>query len=356
MERQAILEIDTNSFKRNVESIKNYLNNQEIMPIIKANGYGTYINKRLDLIKDFNIVGVAIVKEGIELRKIGFNNEIFVLNQPAIDDIDNIIKYNITVGVSSLEFIKELGMKKKEVTIHIEIETGMGRTGVNPNELDYVSELIKKYPNINVEGIYTHLSVPDVDSDFTNKQLDIFKESVNRLKDKFNFKYIHAQASTGLLNYNLDICNLYRPGIILYGYESCTNSNINLEPIAKLKAKITYIKEVDTGTSISYGRKYITDKRTKVATVGIGYADGIRRGLSNKGKVVINNRLAPIIGTICMDSFMIDVTDIPDVKEGDFVYIWDNNLIKLEDVANELNTINYEIISTISDRVERDFI
>ena len=142
----------------------------------------------------------------------------------------------------------------------------------------------------------------------------------------------------------------------MYGYKCDDNFNcFDLMPVAKLKSKIAFIKEVPKGTSIGYSRSFITDKITRVATINIGYADGIKRGLSNKGYVVINNNKVPIIGKICMDSFMVDVTNI-DCKVDDDVYIWDNDLITLDDIANELNTISYEIISTITDRVERRFV
>lgn len=353
MYRQTILEIDSKAFKKNIENIKKYVGNKEIMYIMKANAYGTYLNKDINIIKDLKIIGVALVKEAVELRKIGFKNEIFVLNQPYIEDIPNIIKYDIITGISSEYFIKELIRYDKNVNVHLELETGMGRTGVLKKDLNKIIDLLKN-SNINVIGVYSHLSSADNDKLFTKKQINIFKNEVFLIKKYFNLKYIHLEASSGLLNYNIDFCNLVRAGLILYGYPSSSNtlSKIKLYSVAKLKSKISYIKEVDKNFSISYGRTYITNKKTKVATVGIGYADGIKRGLSNKGYVVIKGTKCKIIGTICMDSIMIDVTNL-DVSVGDDVYIWDNAIITLEDIANSLNTINYEILSTISDRVIR---
>ena len=150
---------------------------------------------------------------------------------------------------------------------------------------------------------------------------------------------------------------MVRAGIILYGYTSFdkTYDVINLKPVCKLKSKITFLKEVEPGTSISYSRKFITERKAKIATIPIGYADGIRRSLSNNGNVVINGFKAPIVGNVCMDSLMADVTDIPNVKLGDEVYIWDNENITLEEVADKCGTINYEIMSEISARVPRVF-
>lgn len=357
MERQTILQVSTNAFFKNINNIQSYVKDKKLMPVIKANAYGTYINKNLDLIKNFDIVAVAMVSEGIELRKIGYKNEIFVLNQPFMEDIDNIEKYNLTVGVASIEFIRIISKCNYKFNVHLEIETGMGRTGIEIKELEEILSEIKTYSNIDVQGVYTHFAVADVDKEFTEKQIEIFENSVEIVKKYFpNIKYIHSSASNGLLNFGSKVCNLVRPGIIMYGYEACnsTLNKIKLYPITKLKSKISFIKTIEKGTSISYGRTFVAEKEMKIATVGIGYADGIRRELSNKGEVVINGKKASIVGTICMDSFMVDITDI-NAKIGDDVFIWDNDIIKLEDVAKKCNTINYEILSTISDRVPRVF-
>ena len=354
MKRTSILEISESAFKHNIEEIKKYTN-KEIMPVIKASGYGTYINRNLELIKDFNIVAVALLSEAIELRNIGFKNEILTLYEPFLEDINDIVKYDITVGVSDINFIRELSKLNHQVRVHLEIETGMGRTGISIDKLDDIINAIKDSNNIIVEGVYTHLSSADIDKEYTNKQIETFKQAVDELKEHFDLKYIHCSASPGL-EYHVDFCNLVRPGLAIYGYKCYEGfDEFDLIPVAKLKAKIAFLKEVPEGTSIGYSRTYITDKTTKVATVNIGYADGIRRGLSNKGYVVINGKKAPIIGNVCMDAFMIDVTDI-DCKVNDDIYIWDNDLITLDDIANELDTISYEIISTITDRVERVFV
>ena len=231
----------------------------------------------------------------------------------------------------------------------------MGRTGVL--DLDNFIFELKKYSNVIVEGVYTHLSSADSDYEYTDKQLEKFERSVVMLKEHFNLKYIHSSASNGLLNFKSSYCNTVRPGLILYGYESYPGvlNKIDIKPVCKLKSKITFLKEVEEGTSISYSRSYITNKKTKVATIPMGYADGIRRSLSNRGNVVVNNTIVPIIGKVCMDSFMIDVTNL-DVKVGDEVYLFDNELIKVEDIASIYDSINYEVISTISDRVPRKFI
>lgn len=352
--RPTVMEISLKNFQYNIEQIRKLTSNAKLMPVVKANGYGTYINKNLEVIKNFDIVAVAIVDEAIELRKLGYTGEIFVLNQPSIQEISKIIDYDIIVGISCLEFLKKVN---KKMRVHLEIETGMGRTGINLKDLENFIYEVKKNKNLEVEGIYSHLSSADFDEEYTKEQLKKFEQAKEIVEKNFdNIKYVHISASNGILNYKEGLYNLVRPGIIMYGYPSFEGAPIDIKPIAKLKSQITFIKEVEEGTSISYSRKFITNRKTKVATIPIGYADGIRRILTNLGEIVINEKRAPIIGTICMDSFMVDVTDIPDVNIGDDVFIWDNEIITLEEIARKCGTINYEILCTISDRVPRKFV
>lgn len=277
-----------------------------------------------------------------------------------VEDIDNILEHNITVGVCYSEFIEKLNEKAKlkgvKARIHIEIESGMGRTGVQEKDLDIFMNKIKKMDNILVEGIYTHFAESDTNIEYTKTQIEIFNRAVEKIKENFkNIKYIHCANSGAILNIEDYPGNMVRPGIMLYGYYPCLElkDKVKLKPICTLKTKISFIKEVEEGTTIGYGRTYITKRKAKIANVPIGYADGIRRALSNKGSVVINKQKVPIVGTICMDSFMIDATEVEDINIGDDVYIWDNEVITLDDLAKQCETINYEILSTISNRVIR---
>ena len=356
--RPAYLEINLNNLQYNINQIQNKVGeNVKLMPVIKASGYGTYINRRLDVINQFDIVAVANVDEGVELRELGYEKEIFVLNQPYESEIDKIIKYNITVGISSYGFAEKLGETNKKVKVHVEVGTGMGRTGVHPYRIEkYLRSLAS---NIKVEGMYTHFSSADIDDEYSKKQLESFNIAVAKAKDILGeLKYIHAAASNALLNYPDARYNLVRPGIILYGYagEKDTFEKIDVKPIAEFKAKVIFLKDVPEGTSIGYNRSYITTKETKVANVPIGYADGFRRDFSNGWEVLIKGKRAPVIGKVCMDSFMVDVTDIDGVQVGDEVIIWDNKNITLEQLAEKCDTINYEILCTIGARVPRKFI
>lgn len=357
--RPTVMEINTRNFKYNVEQIKKKLKPEvTIMPIIKANAYGTYINTKLDIINEFEIVGVAIPDEGVKLREFGYQKEIFLLNQPAKSEISQIIENRLTFGLSSFEFLEELMKQNNPITVHLEIETGMGRTGILLEELPYFIDKVQKNPNIKIEGIYTHLSSPDIDTQFTKEQLQIFEEAIKIVKEKVTtIKYIHSSASNAIINFLEAHFNLVRPGMIMYGYESAegVNQKISLKPVTKLKSEITLLKTLKKGASVSYSRTFITQRESKIATIPIGYADGLKRNLSNNGFVVIHDQRVPIIGKVCMDSFMADVTDLKDVKVGDEVWIWDNENVTLDEIAHKCDTINYEIISTISERVPRVF-
>lgn len=359
---EAKLEINLNDIFHNINEIKKIVGpDVNIMPIIKDNGYGTYLNTRIKDLENFgiNIVGVAIVDEGIKLRELGYTGDILILNQPMDTEIEAAHKYNLIIGVGSIEFLNALGKHQYEFKIHMEIGTGMGRTGIRPSKTEEYIEVASKYPNIIIDGIYTHFSCSDCDEEYTRKQINSFKTALDVAKTKIStLRYIHCCNSAGILSFKEAHFNLVRPGLILYGFypDESLKEKINLKPSIKLKSKISFLKTVPEGTSISYGRTFITKRESKIATVPLGYADGIRRTLSNKGKVVINGKIAPIIGTVCMDCFMVDVTDLEDVNVYDDVYLWDNENIFVEDIAKIYGTINYEVISTISQRVRREFV
>ena len=358
--RPTVMEISIDNFRYNIEQIKKRLSpNTTIMPIIKANAYGTYINTRLEVINEFEIVGVATVDEAVQIRKLGYQKDIFILNQPAISEINKIVENNLIIGLSSNHFLREVQKQNKCIRVHLEIETGMGRTGISLEQIASFLEEIRKANQLKVEGIYTHLSSPDMDDSYTKQQLQLFQKAVEKIKERVkDVKYIHAAASNAIIDYPETQYHLVRPGMILYGYESAEGiqEKITLKPVAKLRSKITLLKTVKKGTSISYARSFITTRESKIATVPIGYADGFRRTLSNNGYVVIRGHKVPIVGKICMDGFMADVTDLDEVEVEDDVWIWDNELITLDEVAHRCNTINYEIISTISNRVPRIFV
>ena len=365
--RNSFLEVNLNNISYNLKQIKQFIGKDvELVPVIKANGYGVGALNLKNVLEENNInyACVAIPDEAIILRNNGFNMNILVLNELLPEETKQIVDYNLTACISDYNVAKSLNEFSKEKNIvskiHIEIDTGMGRVGLKQKDiLNFVRCIKKEFKNLEIEGLFTHFSCADSSIEYTNMQIKIFNNVIKSLKSEgFEFRFYHAGASGGILKFRNAHYNMVRPGIIIYGYLPDENMKnvLNLKPTAKLKSSIVFIKEVEANTSISYGRTYITSKITKIATIPIGYADGIRRCMSNKGRVLINNKFAPIIGNVCMDNFMVDVTDIPDVKIGDEVIIWDNENIIIEEIAKNCNTINYEVLCNISNRIPRKYI
>ena len=244
MNKNSILEVNLSNFKHNYSEIKKLLNEKtEIMPIFKDNAYKTYINSQISLLDELNIniIGVSKVCEGITMRELGFNKEIFILNQPFENEIDKIARYNLTIGCGSIKYVKKLKEFPYNFNVHIEVCTGMGRTGILPSNLfEYINEL-KQSSNINVTGIYTHFACSDSDEEYTKKQLTIFNDSLNNIKKDFStLKYIHACNSAGIINFPDAHFNLVRPGLMLYGHYPTdkSTSKTNLKPVTNLKSKI----------------------------------------------------------------------------------------------------------------------
>lgn len=357
---RAWVEINLNNLTHNINEIKKVIpKSTKIMAVVKANAYGhgmTIISKKLEEI-GINDFAVATLKEAIDLRKSGIRGNILILGYTDINDLKYVIKYDLIQTIVDYEYaisISKLNLDSK-LKAHIKINTGMNRLGESYKNIDNIKSIFK-INNIDIKGMYTHLCVSDSeyldDINFTNNQINNFYSLVNRLKqDKFNLGKIHIQASYGILNYpelNLDYV---RPGIIMYGVysnNSKTKIKLNLKPVLSLKARVTSIKEIEANESVSYGRIFKANKSTKVAHVSIGYADGIPRELSD-GIVRINNKFTKIIGKICMDGLMIDVSNI-DVKVGDIVTLIGND-IKALDISKNLNTITNELLSRLGNRL-----
>lgn len=363
--QKSYLEVNLKNIEENIKKIKNEVGEHvEIAPVIKADAYGLGVKKLKNILERNNIklVIVATIEEAINLRKAKFNMDILILNELLPYEAKMVVKYDLTVGLSELTVAKEINeiakKENKKIKIHVEIDTGMGRVGINEKDTAEFFEKLKVLKYLEIEGIYTHFSSADTNYKYTEYQISRFNKILNILEEKeFKFKYIHSSASSGILNFKKARFNMVRPGIIVYGYmpDKSIENRLELKQAAKLISHIVFIKEVEKGTSISYGRTYIADKKRKIATIPLGYADGVKRLLSNKGRVYINGKYANIVGNVCMDNFMVDVTDI-DVKLGDKVYLWDNENIKVEEIADICSTINYEILCSISKRVKRVYI
>jgi len=364
--RPTRLEINLSNLKYNINQIKNIISEKtDIIAVLKASAYGNGAEILLNTFKDegINNFAVAIPSEGEKLRELDNSINIIILNQPNICEIDTIIDNDLTCGACEIEFLKELNRKSvqnnKISKIHIEVDTGEGRNGVLPNKLPEFLDQVISLKNIQIEGVFTHLTCADSDKEYTYVQIDKFNKAINYIKSKgVEIKFIHAANSSGVLGYKESHFNAVRPGIMLYGYypDNKYSRNVTLRPVEKLVSKINYIKVMPIGSGISYDKTFIAERETKIGVVPIGYADGYKRAFSNKAEVLINGKRAKVIGKVCMDMIMVDITDLENVNINDDVYLFDNEEITVEELAKIADTINYEIISTISFRVDRVYI
>lgn len=365
-------EINLDNLAFNMRQIRKISKSKDIIGVVKADAYG---HGALDvapvlLENGATSLAVAVVSEGVELRRGGIESPIMVLGFTPPSLIDNLLKYDIEQTVFSFDYARELSKiaqrKHKKAKIHIALDTGMGRIGFLPNEesLEEV-EKISKLPNIEIMGIFSHFATADEeDKEYASYQMKHFNEFYEALKERnVDIKVRHIANSAAIIDLPETHFEAVRPGIILYGYypsEEVDKSKIELRPVMELKTNIAHIKTVPSGQYISYGRKFQSNRESVIATLPVGYADGYTRLLFNKAKVIINGEFAPIVGRICMDQCMVDITDIEgEVKVGDEVILMgekDGVKLNAEHMAEMLGTISYEIVCMITKRVPRVYI
>ncbi|MEG0899624.1 MAG: alanine racemase [Oscillospiraceae bacterium] len=367
--------VDLDAIADNIKTIKNILSPHcMLMGVVKADGYGhgdKYISDELVRL-GVDWFGVSNIDEAISLRKQGIYHPILIFGHTPARFAKILNQYNITQSVFSLEYAKSLAAtcEKEGVTIdaHIKIDTGMSRlgfvvgSGLMGTAIDEISQ-VYSLPQLNYTGIFTHFPVADETNEtsktFTLSQFALFNEVISKLENLgMSFKIKHCCNSAATICYPQMHMDMVRPGIITYGLSPSAdcNSMIPLKPAMNLYSTITLVKNVCAGTSVSYGRTFIAQKDMKVATVAIGYADGIERELSDKGCMLVRGKRARIIGRVCMDQLMLDVTDIPDVSAQDIATIVGTdgeNTITFEEMAAIGNTVNYEKICIIGKRVPR---
>ena len=353
--RSTQLIINLDSIQNNINSIRQYLGNKiKIMPIVKSFGYGTHLNECANILNQFEYVGVALLDEAIALRKNGFQNNIFILYPLSKEEFQISKNYNFILnGCNIFDLIKN----DEKVKIHLEIDTGMGRTGIQIDDIDNYINKLKENKNIELDGIFTHLST-NSNIEFSNGQIRKFKKVVKKFeKNKVYIPNVHISSSGGLKYYKDNLFNMVRIGILLYGYypNNSLKDDIKLMPCMKLKTKISFLKTIKKGDTVGYNISFVAQKNTKVATIPFGFADGLLTLETGNTYVLIDNKKVPIIG-ICMDNMMLDVTNIDNVYVGQDVYIWDNELLTIDEIGNWCNGIcNYEVMSCISERVPRVF-
>ncbi len=372
LETRAVrLEINLDNLKNNIKELKRYIGSDTLlMATVKANAYGhgaitvakTFLDNGVDRL------AVSILLEGMELRKSGIKAPIIILNYTPPAHFDKVIEYDLIQNIYSYhdaKILSEAAVKaNRQVKIHIKIDTGMGRIGFLPNK-DSIEDITKiaKLPNIIIEGIFTHFAKSEEeDKRFTELQYERFNWVLEELeKNEIEIAIKHVSNSGAIVSmpkYNLD---MVRAGIILYGHypsEEMDKTKLRIKPAMALKSSISNIKKVEKGCGISYNQIFTTEKESIIATLPIGYADGYTRMLTEKGQVYLEGKKAPIVGKICMDQMMIDVTGIDKVSMDSEVILFDykEGSISMEDLADMLGTVNYEIMCMMGRRLPRVYI
>ncbi|GAA9089444.1 alanine racemase [Helicobacter pylori] len=376
LKRASFVEVNSASLRHNFSAVKSIVpKDAHIMAVVKANAYGAGAIKASEIFlqEGANYLGVATLDEALELRSHFSKTPILILGYSPNANASMLIDNDLSAMIFSLEqaeVFSQMALKsQKRLKIHLKIDTGMHRLGLEPNFKSI--EIIKKIralKGLEIEGIFTHLSNADAKiKTHAKNQMKAFNAFLEQLLDqKIEFQYRHAYNSAGILslcNGNENrFLNLYRPGIMLYGFypsngmkESCPTI---LKNVISLKAQIVQIRSVKKGEFIGYGEHFYTNEETLVGVLALGYADGLMRALGNRIQVAINNQLAPLIGKVCMDQCFVKLNNIQ-AKEGDEVILFGDKSAKANDaseIAALLNTIPYETISTLSKRLERVYI
>ncbi len=369
MNHRTYLKIDLNKLEHNFNCVRNKLpDDVKILGVIKANAYGhgaVEIGEFLDDKCDF--FGVACIEEAVELKKAGIKTPILILGRVFPFDIETAVKYNVRIPIFSYEdavaLSNEAVKQGKNVPFHFCIDTGMSRIGFQVNEESAdICKSITELPNIFAEGLFSHFATADEkDLSKTVEQRNQYKKFCKMLSDReVEIPIKHLNNSAGIMNFDehFDMC---RMGIVTYGLypsDEVDKGILDLEPIMSWHTKIAHIKDLEPNREISYGGTFKTDRVTKVATVPVGYADGFPRCLSNKGKVIVNGKYAKILGRVCMDQFMVDVSDI-ECNVNDEVVLFGtqkNAHISLEELSNSAYSFNYELPCRIPLRVNRVYV
>lgn len=367
--RRTWAEIDLNALKNNFDIIRKKAGNTKIAAVVKADAYGHGAKIIAPVLETLGADAFAVsnIEEAVELRSCKITKPILILGYTPTDHCDALIENDISQCVYSLDYAKELSKAAcglgKTLKIHLKLDSGMGRIGFDCRN-DSLSGLDDAYaaaslPCFNCEGIFTHFAVsdrtPDSEDGFTNEQYVRFIKAVGILKSKgLNPKVVHCSNSAAICRDFDKKLDMVRPGIILYGLspEPKLKNIGDFIPVMTLKSTVSMVKEINEGETVSYGRTFTADRKMRLATVAIGYADGYPRQLSNKGSVLINGKRAKITGRICMDQMLVDVSDIEDVHIGTEVTLFGKEL-SVNELAELVGTINYEILCGISKRVIR---
>jgi alanine racemase len=359
-------EINLGSIAHNVNEFRQHVPQPtRLMAIVKADGYGHGAVEvaRAALAAGVDWLGVALVEEGIRLRKAGLAAPIFVLGYLPPQGMAAIFQYHLTPGIldlTTLELLEdEARRQRRKLGVHLKVDTGMGRLGISTEAGLALARRIMSSTHLELEGVYTHFAAADEDDkSFTLTQLDKFKSLVETIRKERPQVIAHAANSAGAIEVKDSYLDMVRIGISLYGLYPSENARklVDLRPAMSLHTKIAFVKEVPAGTPISYGCTYVTSHSSRIATLPLGYADGYIRLLSGRAHVLIRGQRVPQLGRVCMDYIMVDITDLPDVEAGEPVVLYGcqaGEEISVDEIARLAGTINYEVTCAVSSRVPR---
>ncbi|MCM1114231.1 MAG: alanine racemase [Clostridium sp.] len=367
MYRRTYVKIDLDAIEYNIDNVLKKLDSKSmLLAVVKANAYGHGAVEIGKLLKDkCDFFGVACVDEAMELVDAGIDNKIIVLSRVSAYEYDRVVKYNLRVPIFTMEDAKALSAEAvkqgKEIPFHFCVDTGMSRIGFQVNEENAdICKQICRLPNLIAEGMFSHFATADeADLSKAVHQRESFVKFAQMLEDRnIHIPIKHLNNSAGIMVFDEGF-DMVRSGIITYGLYPSADvdpSLIDIKPAMEWKTHVSHIKTLEAGREISYGGTYVTKKETVVATIPVGYADGYPRCLSNIGKVIINGKYADILGRVCMDQFMVDVTDIPDVKVEDEVTLIGRDgdaQLSMEEVSNNAHSFNYELPCRVALRVPR---
>ena len=366
----SIAEIDLGALLSNLQQIRAQIGDREILAVVKANAYGhgalpiaAYLSRNMPKPP---LWAVAFLEEGIVLRAGGISGPIVLMTGAPQEQAGDIVAHDLSPVIfekSTLQALSRAALRaEKEMTVHVKIDTGMGRLGILPAEALPFIEAVTKAPGIRLVGILSHFAHPDlVDADFTQGQLLSLQKIMGELeKGGIKVPYCHMANSAAVVGLNAAYLTLVRPGLMLYGYSNLENKErFQLKPVMQVKARVIALKKLPPGSSISYGRTYFTKKESRIATVSIGYADGYPCSLSNRGEMIAKGIRVPVVGRVCMDMTLLDVTAVPDLKLGDWVTVMGaegEQCVWADELARWAETHPYEILCGIGPRVRRQYI
>ncbi len=364
--RPTVAEIDLNALAFNYRQIRKRVPKEtRILAVVKADAYGhgsLPVSLRLEAM-GVDYLGVAIPEEGILLREGGVKSPILILGGIFKEGLEEVVRYDLTsvaFDLGSLEALSKVARREgKKAKIHIKVDTGMGRLGVPFEQFGTFLKKVKKLSNIEAEGLLSHFSMGDGDRQYTLAQWKRFQQALSlSRREGFRWQYIHMANSANLILFPESSASMVRPGILLYGAYPSNSIEplIRVKPVLTLKTRIHFLKPVPAGERISYGGTYVTRRKSLIATLPVGYADGYSTLLSNRGEVLVRGRRAPVVGRVCMDLTMIDVTEIPGVRAGDEVVLiggQGRERITADEIAKKIGSISYEVLCMIGKRVPK---